>query len=152
MRQTLPIDHLTESQQTSKYRHFVIAYDPPPIPIRGFDWEFVHEDYDGPNDNRCGRAGSLEEAMATIDELSEATAEVAEMARLHPVCPDCGRELVLSISYSGCDWNCEAGEGSGFGYEVGLWCKNDGCARVFPLGMIKNHANFSPYKEVSGKT
>lgn len=67
--------------------------------------------------------------------------------KLHPICPDCGSELKLSIAYSGADWHCMAGEGSGYGYEVRLWCQTDGCSRVFPLGMIRNNADFSPCTE-----
>jgi hypothetical protein len=28
------------------YRDFEGCYDPPPIPIRGFDWHATHKDYD----------------------------------------------------------------------------------------------------------
>jgi hypothetical protein len=49
------------------YRGFRIDYDPPPIPVRTCDWQFAHEDYDGPEDNRCGHAESLEAAKAEID-------------------------------------------------------------------------------------
>ena len=28
------------------YRNYIIQYDPPPIPLRQFDWDFAHEDYD----------------------------------------------------------------------------------------------------------
>jgi hypothetical protein len=51
-----------------KYRGYVIVNDPPPIPSRDHDWQFAHEDYDGPEDNRCGTAPSLEAAKAEIDE------------------------------------------------------------------------------------
>jgi hypothetical protein len=41
------------------------------------DWTYTHKDYDptpvyaddGPSDNRCGYAGSVEEAKAEIDEF-----------------------------------------------------------------------------------
>jgi hypothetical protein len=46
------------------YRGFLITYDPPPIPMRGFDYEFSHVDFDGPDDHRCGVAGSIYEAKA----------------------------------------------------------------------------------------
>lgn len=50
-----------------EYRGFRIDYAPPPIPARECDWQWVHEDYDGPEDNRCGHAPSLEAAKADID-------------------------------------------------------------------------------------
>jgi hypothetical protein len=53
------------------YRNFRIDYDPPPIPIRTYDWRYVHEDYDGPADNRYGHAPSLEAAKAEIDDWHE---------------------------------------------------------------------------------
>ena len=55
----------------SKYRGYVITRNPPPIPTRKFDWEYCHEDYDGPGDNRCGVAASEEAAKAEIDELED---------------------------------------------------------------------------------
>lgn len=65
-----------------RYRGYTIRYNPPPIPSRGSDWEFVHDDYDGapdepggrPTDARAGTAGSLEEAKEMIDEIEEALA------------------------------------------------------------------------------
>lgn len=53
------------------YRGYRIHYDPPPIPIRSCDWQFFHEDYDGPEDGRCGFAGSLADAKAEIDMLED---------------------------------------------------------------------------------
>lgn len=53
------------------YRGYHIRFDPPPIPVRSFDWSWVHDDYDGApdgNDNRCGASASLEQAKADIDE------------------------------------------------------------------------------------
>lgn len=51
-----------------KYRGYTISYWAKPIPIRNFDWDFVHDDYDGPGDLRCGSAPSVEAAKAEIDE------------------------------------------------------------------------------------
>ena len=51
------------------YRGFLIVFNPPPIPMRGFDYEFSHVDFDGPDDHRCGVAGSIYEAQAFIDEI-----------------------------------------------------------------------------------
>ena len=51
------------------YRNYRIQYDPPPIPIRSCDYQFVHVDYDGPGDHRHGAASSLEMAKAEIDSM-----------------------------------------------------------------------------------
>lgn len=53
------------------YRGWHIHYDPPPIPVRNCDWQFWHEEYDGPGDNRSGHAPSLETAKAEIDERED---------------------------------------------------------------------------------
>jgi len=52
-----------------------------PIVYRGFHigpynlpyakWEFAHVDYDGPEDNRCGTADSLEDCIDLIDVLED---------------------------------------------------------------------------------
>ena len=57
--------------QPLEYRGFTITYDPPPIPIRSFDWAWVHKDYDGEGDPRHGYSASIEAAKADIDELIE---------------------------------------------------------------------------------
>lgn len=57
-----------------RYRGFIITYDPPPIPIRSCDWQFVAEGYDGAPDSgdyRCGSAATEDDAMEQIDELIE---------------------------------------------------------------------------------
>lgn len=59
-----------------KYREFeispsLVSYAPE------HDWSYSHQDFDGApdaNDNRCGHAGSVEEAMAEIDEWHEENA------------------------------------------------------------------------------
>lgn len=53
-----------------EYRGFVITYDPPPIPVRDYDWQWMSDDYDGApdsTDDRAGRSASLEAAKADID-------------------------------------------------------------------------------------
>lgn len=50
------------------YGKWWIIFDPPPIPYRGADWQFWHDDYDGPEDSRHGHAPSLEACLAEIDE------------------------------------------------------------------------------------
>jgi len=57
--------------QRIRYGNWHIQYDPPPIPVRHWDWQFWHDDYDGApdsNDNRSGAAASLDAAKAEIDE------------------------------------------------------------------------------------
>lgn len=54
-----------------EYGNWIIQYDPPPIPVRCCDWQFWHRDYDGPEDGRCGAAGSLDEAKGEIDALED---------------------------------------------------------------------------------
>ena len=51
-----------------EYRGYTIRFNPPPIPIRSHDWEFVHVDYDGPEDSRIGTASSVDAAKSEIDE------------------------------------------------------------------------------------
>ncbi len=53
------------------YRGFRIWYEPPPIPIRAYDWHFAHEGYDGPGDPRHGDAASREDCQQRIDEYVE---------------------------------------------------------------------------------
>lgn len=62
---------LKQGDRTLTYRDYHISYDPPPIPWRGGDWQFAHDGYDGPGDDRCGFAGDLEEVLARIDELED---------------------------------------------------------------------------------
>lgn len=63
--------------QVHHYRGYTIRFDPPPIPTRQCDWQFVHDDYDPtpwdvgdpPSDHRAGFGPSVEDCMAQIDEL-----------------------------------------------------------------------------------
>jgi hypothetical protein len=57
--------------QQVRYGRWMITYDPKPIPYRRNDWDFVHDEYDGPEDRRCGTAASIAQAMAEIDEIEE---------------------------------------------------------------------------------
>lgn len=43
-------------------------YRPSYVPGPQFAWEYAHENYDGPEDNRIGRAASIEACKAEIDE------------------------------------------------------------------------------------
>ena len=51
-----------------EYRGYTIRKNPPPIPTNRHDWEFVHIDYDGPEDSRIGTAPSVDAAKEEIDE------------------------------------------------------------------------------------
>jgi hypothetical protein len=71
------IDGALKREPKVPYRGWWIQYDPPPIPVRGMDWQYHHDDFDasweGEEDGYvgnglCGHAASLAEAMAEIDE------------------------------------------------------------------------------------
>ena len=53
------------------YKGFIISHDPKPIPSRAFDWDYMHEDFDGApdaEDNRCGNGASLQDCKDQIDD------------------------------------------------------------------------------------
>lgn len=52
------------TERTEKYRGYLI--DGPQR--TGPAYSYYHEEYDGPEDRRCGWAGSLKEAKEQIDE------------------------------------------------------------------------------------
>ncbi len=55
-----------------KYKSYIITCDPPPIPMRDFDYRAVHEDYDGGEDSddvRCFTGASIQSVKALVDEL-----------------------------------------------------------------------------------
>lgn len=55
-----------------RYRDCSIHYWAKPIPTRAHDWEWSHDNYDGPGDGRrCGTAPSIEQCKADIDEAYE---------------------------------------------------------------------------------
>lgn len=56
-----------ESADRSRYRRYKIERADPPIP--GEWWTFVHDDYDGPGDERCGFARSRADVLKMIDEI-----------------------------------------------------------------------------------
>lgn len=58
-----------------KHGPWRIYFEPPPIPIRTCDWQFVHDGYDGPGDRRHGSAASVEDAVEQIREIEEMDAE-----------------------------------------------------------------------------
>ena len=55
----------------TEYRGYKITFDPPPIPSRNCDWQFVHRDYDGPEDRRCGCAHTWDACLNEIDALED---------------------------------------------------------------------------------
>lgn len=57
--------------QRQTYRGHHLMYDPKPIPDRRHDWDWWHDDYDGPPDRRCGSAPTAEAARQEIDEILE---------------------------------------------------------------------------------
>lgn len=61
-------------------------------------------------------------------------------------CVFCRSPLRLSIGYTGCDWHTVAGEGSGYGYDVSLFCTNDECGVIYTIGHIKKESDFVEMK------
>lgn len=58
-------------------------------------------------------------------------------------CSGCGNEkLEFSVGYSGADWDCQEGEGSGYGHEVSLICPE--CGRAYTICHCKNSWDVSP--------
>ncbi len=59
-------------QVVSMYKEFELSYNPKPIPIRLYDWEAVHVDYEcDSNDNRYFIAGSVDKLKEIIDRYIE---------------------------------------------------------------------------------
>lgn len=54
---------------TATYRGYRI--DPNPYMFLEDRFIYSHMDYDGPGDNRCGTAATIEDAKREIDELEE---------------------------------------------------------------------------------
>lgn len=85
------------------YRGYTFSYWRKPIPTAAFDYDFVHEDYDGApdgGDNRCGSGRSIEDCKAQIDEIELDNAECRGW-NVAPTCDngtdkvpaDCGGDL-----------------------------------------------------------
>lgn len=51
-----------------EYKGFIISYWAKPIPDRRWDYDAVHNDYDGPGDDRCFSGSSVEDVKAQIDD------------------------------------------------------------------------------------
>jgi hypothetical protein len=53
------------------YKNYHITYNPKPIPTKNHDWDFVHDEYNGPGDNRHGSVASVDDAMKEIDLIED---------------------------------------------------------------------------------
>lgn len=62
------LDAMNATTGAIHYRGYSITYWAKPIPDRRWDWDWVHDQYDGEGDPRCGQAASLGQAMADVDE------------------------------------------------------------------------------------
>ena len=68
------VDRYLMGRLANPYRGYSISYDPPPVPGRQFDWQYVHKDYDGAEDagdNRAGSAASWDACLSEIDDLED---------------------------------------------------------------------------------
>ena len=60
-------------------------------------------------------------------------------------CADCGNnDLKFHVAFTGAEWNCEAGNKSGYGYEVMLECSE--CGRVYHICNCRKEGDVSPAK------
>ncbi len=101
------------------YRGFSFSYWRKPIPTAAFDHDFVHEDYDGPGDNRCGNGRSVEDCKAQIDDILLDRAETfgeSVAKSCFPNVDDCGGDLELC---SDNEYRCDA-HADHFHYEAGF--------------------------------
>ena len=46
-------------------------YEPKPVPTTSMDWDFFHDDYDGPPDTRCGNGANIQDCKQQIDEMED---------------------------------------------------------------------------------
>jgi len=60
-----------------------------------------------------------------------------------PKCEKCGVCLEMSVGYTGADWDCEAGDGSGFGWEVNLVCPE--CGKCYTVCHCKDIKDISAH-------
>ena len=59
-----------------RYKDYFIFHNPKPFPLRELswdrgDWDWVHIDYDGAEDGRCGVGASVMDCKAEIDMLED---------------------------------------------------------------------------------
>lgn len=69
--------------ETRKVGPWTIRFDPPPIPHRCFDWQYVHDDYDGAPDSRDNRHGECASFEACLGEIIELQAdEITDLKKM----------------------------------------------------------------------
>jgi hypothetical protein len=56
---------------TVKFQGYTITRNPKPGPSNSFDWDWVHDDYQGPGDDRCGWSASLADAERAIEQIND---------------------------------------------------------------------------------
>ena len=61
-----------------EHKKWTITYNPKPILLRTNDYDVVHNDYDGPEDDRCFTAASIDDAISTIDEIEEGILKIGD--------------------------------------------------------------------------
>lgn len=59
------------AEETLKGMGYIVEYSPKEIPIKGMDWTWVHEDYDGPEDGRCGYGRNPVEILEHVRDFYE---------------------------------------------------------------------------------
>jgi len=64
-----------------RYGKYTITYWRKPIPTDAYDWDWVHDDYDGAPDSRDHRCGSARTISACKDEIDELEDELQESGR-----------------------------------------------------------------------
>lgn len=57
-------------KHTIKYGQWTITYNPKPISVRHFDYDFVHDEYDLDSD-LCGTAKSVDECIVQINYIED---------------------------------------------------------------------------------
>lgn len=53
-----------------QYKNWTIEKNVKPIPLRDFDYDFWHDDFDGEN-GLCGTAKNEQDAIGQIEEMEE---------------------------------------------------------------------------------
>lgn len=56
-------------------------------------------------------------------------------------CPGCNTNFKLNIAFTGCDWETDKGDGSGYNYPVSLYCNK--CGAVYTIGHIQKESDFT---------
>ena len=54
-----------------RYGDWEIYYAPKPVSTVDYDWEAVHEDYDGPENERAFTGSSVDDLINQIDEWEQ---------------------------------------------------------------------------------